>query len=87
MAEGRQNADSERLNRDDWLHAALQECELGGDASKVAPLAAKLGVTTGSFYWRFKNRRELLDATLEYWEREMTDAPIAAARKLTFQGS
>ena len=40
-----------------------------------------MGVTTGSFYWHFKNRRELLEALLEYWEREMTDVAIAAARQ------
>jgi AcrR family transcriptional regulator len=39
-----------------------------------------MGVTTGSFYWHFKNRRELLDALLDYWEREMTDAAIDAAK-------
>jgi AcrR family transcriptional regulator len=44
-----------------------------------------MGVTTGSFYWHFKDRRELLEALLEYWERELTDVPIAAARQ--FQGS
>ena len=52
---------------------------------KVAPLAAQLGVTTGSFYWHFKNRRELLDAMLDYWEHEMTDAPIDATKH--YQGS
>ena len=76
---------STQLSRDDWLQAALESCQLGVETIKVAPLAAQLGVTTGSFYWHFKNRRELLDAMLEYWEREMTDAVINAAKK--FQGS
>ena len=76
---------SPKLNRDDWLQAALERCQLGVETIKVAPLAAQLGVTTGSFYWHFKNRRELLDAMLEYWEHEMTDAPIAAAKH--YQGS
>ena len=57
----------------------------GIDAIKVAPLAADMGVTTGSFYWHFKNRRELLDALLEYWERELTDAAIELAKR--FAGS
>ncbi|MEA3276970.1 MAG: TetR/AcrR family transcriptional regulator [Pseudomonadota bacterium] len=70
-----------RLTRDDWLKAALGLCEKGIDAVKVAPLAADMGVTTGSFYWHFKNRRELLEALLDYWEREMTDAAIAAAKR------
>lgn len=75
----------QRLTRDDWLKAALRLCEKGIDNVKVAPLAEQLGVTTGSFYWHFKNRRELLEALLEYWEHEMTDVAIEAARH--FEGS
>lgn len=71
---------SRRLARDDWLKGALGLCDAGIDNVKVAPLAEHLGVTTGSFYWHFKNRRELLDALLEYWEREMTDKAIETAR-------
>ncbi len=71
---------SNRLTRDDWLAAALERCEHGIEAVKIAPLAADMGVTTGSFYWHFKNRRELLDALLAYWEAEMTDAAVEAAR-------
>jgi len=70
-----------RLGRDDWLKAALRMCEKGIGAVKVAPLAEDMGVTTGSFYWHFKNRRELLDALLEYWESELTDAAIEAAKQ------
>ena len=75
----------QRLGRDDWLKAALRLCETGIDNVKVAPLAEQLGVTTGSFYWHFKNRRELLEALLDYWEHEMTDVAIEAARH--FEGS
>ncbi len=74
-----------RLGRDDWLKAALRLCEKGINAVKVAPLAEDMGVTTGSFYWHFANRRELLESLLEYWEREMTDAAIDRARQ--FEGS
>ena len=55
---------SKRLTRDDWLNAALKLCELGIENVKVAPRAKKVGVTTGSFYWHFKNRQELPDALL-----------------------
>ena len=74
---------TKRVTRDDWLKAALSLCEAGIDAVKVAPLAADMGVTTGSFYWHFKNRQELLDALLSYWEHEMTDVAIDAARRYT----
>ena len=76
---------SPQLSRDDWLQAALECCQLGVETIKVAPLAAQMGVTTGSFYWHFKNRRELLDAMLEYWEHHMTDDAINAAKD--YQGS
>ena len=56
---------TERLTRDAWLKAALSLCVAGIDKLKVAPLAEYLGVTTGSFYWHFKNRRELLEALLD----------------------
>lgn len=75
-----------RLTRDDWLAGALRACEAGGiEGLKIERLATSLGVTTGSFYWHFKNRQELLDDLLTYWEREMTDSAIAAARE--FPGS
>ena len=70
-----------QLARDDWLRAALKQCAAGIDTVKVAPLAEQLEVTTGSFYWHFKNRRELLDGLLEYWEHEMTDVALNAAKR------
>jgi AcrR family transcriptional regulator len=73
--------DAQQLSRDAWLKAALNMCEKGIDNIKIAPLAVTMGVTTGSFYWHFKNRRQLLDALLEYWECEMTDVAIAAAKR------
>jgi AcrR family transcriptional regulator len=74
-----------RLDKDDWLNGALQMSGKGIDNVKVAPLASELGVTTGSFYWHFKDRRELLDALLAYWESEYTDAAIGAGKQ--FSGS
>jgi len=76
----------ERLSRDNWLQAALETMRSAGvDGVKVAPLASRLGVTTGSFYWHFKNRRELLEAVLDFWERAMTDLPIEEGKR--FEGS
>ena len=42
-----QPSDAARLGRDDWLAAALVQCEAGVDTIKIAPLAKELGVTTG----------------------------------------
>jgi AcrR family transcriptional regulator len=72
---------TERLSREDWIRGALDILVTDGVGGvKIVPLAKRLGVTSGSFYWHFKNRRELHDALLDYWEREMTDAAIEAAK-------
>jgi AcrR family transcriptional regulator len=66
-----------RLSREDWIEAALEVLATGGvPALAVEPLAKRLGVTKGSFYWHFKDRDELLSAALGEWERERTDALI-----------
>jgi AcrR family transcriptional regulator len=55
--------------------AGLDALRRGGAAEvRVERLAARLGITKGSFYWHFRSRGELLDALLEHWAREMTDA-------------
>ncbi len=67
------------LSADDWIAAADRAIEEGGVAAvAVEPLARRLGVTKGSFYWHFKNRDALLEATLLRWEQERTDAVIEA---------
>ena len=67
-----------RLSRDDWVRAALLALADGGTAAvAVEPLAARLGATKGSFYWHFRDRRELIEAALETWERTATDDIIA----------
>lgn len=68
------------LSRNAWLDAALEALDEGGiEAVKVLPLADRLGVTRGSFYWHFKNREDLLEALIEFWERRHTDAVLARA--------
>jgi AcrR family transcriptional regulator len=57
-----------RLDAAAWVAAALDVLADGGiDAVSVEPLAKKLGVTKGSFYWHFADRRALLDAMLKGW--------------------
>lgn len=71
-----------RLSREDWILAALELMSSEGvEGVKIVPLAERLGVTSGSFYWHFKNRRELYDALLEYWETEMTNAAMVEAKE------
>ena len=73
------SAKAPRRSREDWLEAARMTLIEGGvDKVKVEPLAAVLGVTTGSFYHHFRRRQDLLDAVLQHWEVENT-APLFRA--------
>ena len=75
-----------QLNRESWILAAFETLYLDGiDAVRIEPLAVKLNVTKGSFYWHFKNRTELHDALLDYWQKEMTQSVLDAANE--FHGS
>src|SRR5690606_25996472 len=59
-----------RLRAEDWAVAALDViAEQGLAAVAVEPLARRLGVTKGSFYWHFPSREALLVAALERWEQ------------------
>ena len=66
------------------MRAAAEAIEEGGvGAVAVEPLAKKLGVTKGSFYWHFQNRDTLLVGVLEWWEEECTEAVIALLEEIT----
>ncbi|MCO6441220.1 MAG: TetR/AcrR family transcriptional regulator [Nitrococcus mobilis] len=66
------------LTADAWAEAALEIiAESGFDTVAVEPLARRLGVTKGSFYWHFANRQALVQAALEQWERRETDEVLA----------
>lgn len=63
-------AEKPRLSAADWEQAALEViAESGLQAVAVEPLARRLGVTKGSFYWHFQNREALVDSALERWEK------------------
>ncbi|ADB54009.1 TetR/AcrR family transcriptional regulator [Conexibacter woesei] len=70
---------SDRLDRETWVDAGLAALERGGTtAVSAAAIAKSLGVTRGSFYWHFSSRDELLEAILEQWEHEHSDAVLDA---------
>lgn len=72
------------LSREDWGEAALEALALGGlDAVAVEPLARRLGVTKGSFYWHFPSREALLREALALWEKHETVDARAGVDELT----
>lgn len=70
------------LDRARWVEEALLVWGESGLARvAVEPLATRLGATKGSFYWHFRNRAELIDATLEHWATRATREVIEAVRR------
>ena len=71
------SATSERLGAEDWERAALKALAESGVAGvAVEPLARRLGVTKGSFYWHYEDREALLRAALARWEHDYTERVI-----------
>jgi AcrR family transcriptional regulator len=66
-----------RTPRSTWIDAGLRALAAGGpDAVRIDTLAKALGVTTGGSYWRFADRRALLEEVLDTWERRSTEEVI-----------
>jgi AcrR family transcriptional regulator len=67
----------QHLGPGDWIAAAFRILrEAGIDSVRIEPLAKRLDVTRGSFYWHFKDRAALLSALLDEWERSDTNRVI-----------
>ena len=65
------------------MEAACRAIAAGGvGAVAVEPLAQRLGVTKGSFYWHFPNRDALLRAALTRWEEVETEGVIRALAEI-----
>ena len=73
-----------RLSAEDWARGALDLiAEEGVAAVAVEPLARRLGVTKGSFYWHFPSREALLKAALERWEQFEVEEVFARLDAIT----
>jgi AcrR family transcriptional regulator len=83
-ATGKERLGQPTLTASDWAEAALHLiAEKGLGALTVSTLAARLGVTKGSFYWHFKGRSELLAAALARWEQRATTEAIRGLDAVT----
>ena len=70
-----------RLNRDSWLALALEILAQEGRAKiKIEYLAEKLGVTRGSFYSHFPDRRDFTASVAKYWAETLTSVSLANLR-------
>jgi AcrR family transcriptional regulator len=68
-----------RLSRENWLEAALESMAKEGRARlRLENIAHRLGVTTGSFYWHFKNHDEFVINVAQYWADWSTAQAVKA---------
>ena len=68
---------SERLTTSDWLRHGLKALALEGPGGlKVGPLAEKLKVSRGSFYWHFRDIADFKAQLLQAWQASGTDQVI-----------
>ncbi|MEO1138018.1 MAG: TetR/AcrR family transcriptional regulator [Pseudomonadota bacterium] len=85
---------SSRLSASDWLAAGMDALsESGPEALKAEPLAVRLGVSKGSFYWHFRDVPAFHAALLTAWQTETIaqiddqagdgSTPVAHLRSLT----
>ncbi len=64
-----QKSDRSTLSAADWEREALDLiAEQGVQALAVEPLARRMGITKGSFYWHFSSRESLFEQALLRWE-------------------
>jgi AcrR family transcriptional regulator len=68
---------SDRLTKSDWIEHGLRTLANGGaNALKVGPMATKLKVSRGSFYWHFRDIADFRSQVLQSWQERMTDQVI-----------
>jgi AcrR family transcriptional regulator len=79
----KQKSPEPKLGRQDWIKTGLAVlAESGVEAVRVEPLAKRMNVTKGSFYWHFKDRNDLLEAILAEWVEIDTNSIIERVNRL-----
>lgn len=83
MAKRKVSAGNEQAGAPEaWIRAGLHALAEGGvEAVRVEVLARQLGVTKGSFYWHFTDRRAFLSAMVLHWESASTADVISEVER------
>lgn len=67
----------DRLSRQDWLDAGLRLLgQAGPGGIRVDQVCKAMGVTKGSFYWHFQDRRDFLTSLFDFWRARETSGLI-----------
>jgi AcrR family transcriptional regulator len=67
----------DRLAKSDWIDQGLRTLAAdGASALKVGPMAAKLDVSRGSFYWHFRDIADFRAQVLASWQERTTEQVI-----------
>jgi AcrR family transcriptional regulator len=67
----------DRLTKSDWIEHGLRTLARdGAGALKVAPMAAQLKVSRGSFYWHFSDIADFRSQVLQCWQERATEQVI-----------
>jgi AcrR family transcriptional regulator len=67
----------DRLTKSDWIRHGLRTlAREGPSALRAEPMAAKLKVSRGSFYWHFRDIGDFRSQLLQSWREAATDEVI-----------
>jgi AcrR family transcriptional regulator len=68
---------TDRLTKSDWIKQGLRTlANDGANALKIGPMAEKLNVSRGSFYWHFQDIADFRFQLLQSWQEQSTDRVI-----------
>ena len=71
-----------KVTREEWISAALEMLISDGiEQVRVLTLAKQMHVSRSSFYWYFRDRRDLLNVLLDHWMDTNTQAVVDACRQ------
>jgi len=73
-----------KLSTSDWLQQGIEALRIYGIRGlNVEELAKFIGVTKGSFYWHFKDRRDFYAKLIQYWEYDFNTVMIEKIQSLS----